>query len=77
MRNMILIHIRLFLKRCPCLECASVNSKTPENMARLTAEERESYWYGAVGCELCPCGKNPKLHKINDHQVDTALQGDW
>ena len=28
-------------------------------MARLTAEERESYWYGTVGCELCPCGQNP------------------
>ena len=27
-------------------------------------------WYGAVGCELCPCSKNPELHKINDHQVD-------
>ena len=45
-----------------CLENAVVNTKTPENMARLTAEERErererereSYWYGAVGCELCP-----------------------
>ena len=20
---------------------------------------------------------NPELHPINDHQVDTALQGDW
>ena len=48
------------------------------------------YWYGAVGCELCPCGKNPEWHTITDHQVDeryrvtgrtskqtTALQGDW
>ena len=46
-------------------------------MARLTAEERERYWYGALRRELCLCGKNPELHKINDHHVDTALQGDW
>ena len=26
---------------------------------------------------LNPCGKNPELHKHNDHQVDTALNGDW
>ena len=31
----------MYKKGCHCLEHASVNSKTPENMARLTAEERE------------------------------------
>ena len=41
-------------------------------MTWLTAEERESYWYGAVGCELCPCGKNLELHKINYRQVNTG-----
>ena len=42
-------------------------------MGGLTGEERESYWYGTVGCKLCPCGQNPELHKINNHQVDTVL----
>ena len=27
--------------------------------------------------ELCPCGKNNELYKINDHHVDTVLQSDW
>ena len=28
----------------------------------------------ALNCVQIIC---PELHKINDHQVDTALQGDW
>ena len=27
--------------------------------------------------ENIACGKNPELHKNNDHQVDTVLQSDW
>ena len=42
-------HAHKGIKRCHCLEHASVNSKTPGSMARLSAEERERERERAIG----------------------------
>lgn len=57
-------------------EPLTVNSKIPEYMARLTAEQWERQ-LGQLGGKLCTNRKNHVMDENDDQQVDAGLLDDW